>query len=275
MVKAGDYNRLKVLRKASSGVYLDDGDKGILLPNRYVPADIKEGDEIDVFIYHDSEDRIIATTEKPLGKVGDMIMLEAVSVTPQGAFLNWGLLKDLFVPKSRQLTVMRPGGRYLVMIYVDEQTGRVAATEKINPFLSNDTLTIKELEEVDLTVLRRTDIGYLMIINNRHTGVLHFNEIYRSINPGDRFRGYVKKIHEGNKVDVVAGKPGFARVEDEQTRILRLLKENGGYLPYYDKSDPDVIYDFFGMSKKTFKMAIGGLYRQRKISMEKTGIKLL
>jgi predicted RNA-binding protein (virulence factor B family) len=114
-----------------------------------------------------------------------------------------------------------------------------------------------------------------MIINNRHTGVLHFNEIYRSINPGDRFSGYVKKIHEGNKVDVVAGKPGFARVEDEQSRILRLLKENGGYLPYYDKSDPDAIYDFFGMSKKTFKMAIGGLYKQRKISMEKTGIKLL
>ena len=275
MVKAGDYNRLKVLRKASSGVYLDDGDKGILLPNRYVPENVKEGDEIDVFIYHDSEDRIIATTEKPLGKVGDIVMLEAVSVTPQGAFLNWGLLKDLFVPKSRQLTVMRPGGRYLVMIYLDEQTGRVAATEKFNAYLSNEVLTVKELEEVDLTVLRRTDIGYLMIINNRHTGVLHFNEIYRNINPGDRFRGYIKNIHEGNKVDVVAGKPGFARVEDEQSRILRLLKENGGYLPYYDKSDPDEIYDFFGMSKKTFKMAIGGLYKQRKISLEKTGIKLL
>lgn len=274
MVKAGDYNRLKVLRKTASGIYLDDGEAGILLPNRYVPAGAKEGDMLDVFIYHDSEDRPIATTEKPKGKVGDIVMLEAVSVTPQGAFLDWGLMKDLFVPKSKQLTVMRPGGHYLVMIYLDEQTGRVAATEKIAPFLSNDPLTVKEMDTVDLIVYRRTDIGYLMIINNKHTGVLHFNEIYRSIKPGDRFPGFIKKIHPENKIDVVAGKPGFARVEDEQSKILRLLRENDGYLPYYDKSDPDDIYDFFGMSKKTFKMAVGGLYKQRKISLEKTGIRL-
>jgi predicted RNA-binding protein (virulence factor B family) len=169
---------------------------------------------------------------------------------------------------------MRPGGHYLVMIYVDEQTGRVAATEKIAPFLSNEKLTVKEMQEVDLTVYRRTDIGYLMIINNRHTGVLHFNEVYRNIKPGDRFRGFIKKIYEDNRIDVVAGKAGFARVEDEQSKILRLLREHGGYLPYYDKSEPDAIYDFFGMSKKTFKMAIGGLYRERKITLEKTGIKL-
>ena len=170
---------------------------------------------------------------------------------------------------------MRPNGEYLVKIYLDEQTGRVAATEKLEPFLSNDDLTVKEMDEVDLIVYRRTDIGYLMIINNKHTGVLHFNEIYRNITAGDKFRGFIKKIYpDDNKIDVVAGKSGYKRVEDESGKIIRLLQENGGYLPYYDKSDPEEIYSFFGMSKKTFKMTIGNLYKQKKISLEKAGIKL-
>ena len=274
MIKTGDYNFLKVLRKVDFGVYLDDGADGILLPKRFVPQELKEGDELNVFVYHDGEDRLIATTQKPFGVVDDFVKLKTVSVTEQGAFMDWGLMKDLFVPKSQQITGMRPMGEYLVKIYRDEQTGRAAATERVEQFLSNENLTIAEAEEVDLIVLRRTDIGYLMIINNIHTGVLHLNEVYRSIGTGDKFKGYIKKIYPDNKIDVVAGKMGYDRVEGEAAKVLRLLKENDGYLPYNDKSDPEDIYVFFGMSKKTFKMTTGNLFRERKIIFEKTGIKL-
>jgi predicted RNA-binding protein (virulence factor B family) len=275
MVKVGTYNVLRVQRIVDFGVYLDDGADGILLPKRFVPPGIKEGDEIKVFIYHDSEGRIIATTLQPKGIVGDIVKLRAVDVTKQGAFLDFGLMKDLFVPKSKQLTGMKTGGDYLVKIYLDEQTGRIAATEKLEPLLSNEELTVKEKEVVDLVVYRRTDIGYVVIINNRHTGVLHFNEIYRNITEGDRFKGFIKAIRPENKIDVAAGVPGYQRVEGEAEKIIRLLQENNGYLPYHDKSDPEEIYSFFGMSKKTFKMTTGNLFRQRKIIFTQTGIKLL
>lgn len=273
MVKVGEYNTLKVLRQVDFGVYLDDGAEGILLPKRFAPAGLKAGDEIRVFVYHDSEDRLIATTQQPLGILGDIVKLKAVSVTPQGAFLDFGLMKDLFVAKSQQINPMRPNGEYLVKIYLDEQTGRIAATERFDESLSNDLLTVKVLDTVDLIVYRRTDIGYVVIINNKHTGVLHHNEIYRSIGVGDKFEGFIKKIYPDNKIDVAAGKPGYQRVEDEAGKILRLLEENGGFLPYHDKSDPEDIYEFFGMSKKTFKMTVGNLFKQKKISLGNSGIK--
>ena len=275
MVNTGEFNKLKVLRQVDFGIYLDDGAEGILLPKRFVPANAKPGDELNVFVYHDSDDRLIATTQQPLGKLGDIVKLKAVSVTDQGAFMDWGLMKDLFVATSQQLTGMRPNGEYLVKIYRDEQTNRVAATERFDNTLSNDVLTVTTLEVVDLIVYRRTDIGYVVIINNQHTAVLHHNEIYRSIGVGDKFEGFIKKIYPDNKIDVAAGRPGYQRVEDEAGKILRLLQENDGYLPYYDKSDPEEIYEFFGMSKKTFKMTVGNLFKQKKISLEKTGIKLL
>jgi len=282
MIKVGEYNLLKVLRLVDFGAYLDDGAEGVLLPKRYVPAGVTAGDEIKVFIYHDGEDRLIATTQQPKGILGDIVKLRTVTVNPQGAFLDNGLMKDIFVPKSKQIAGMRVNGDYLVKIYLDEQTGRLAATEKIEPFLSNENLTVKELEEVDLIVYRRTDIGYVCIINNIHTGVLHHNEIYRNIQVGDKFKGFIKKIYPESpdkndrfRIDVAAGKKGYQRVEDEAEKVLRLLRENKGYLPYHDKSEPEAIYDFFGMSKKTFKMTTGNLFRQRKISFEKTGIKLV
>jgi uncharacterized protein len=275
MVKTGDYNTLRVLRKVDFGVYLDDGEAGILLPKRYVPEGLNEGDDIEVFVYHDGEDRLIATTDKPFGVVGDILKMKAVSVTEQGAFMEWGIMKDLFVPKSKQIQGMLPKGEYLVKIYRDDQTGRAAASERVEEFLHNDVITVKEGEEVDLIVLRRTDIGYLMIINNVHTGVLHMNEVYRPIGEGDKFKGFVKKIYSNNNIDVVAGKMGYSRVEGEAEKVLRLLKENNGYLPYHDKSDPEEIYLFFAMSKKTFKMTTGNLYRERKISFEEGGIRLI
>ena len=275
MVKVGQYNTLKVLRAVDFGVFLDDGNEGILLPKRFVPPGIKPGDELTVFVYHDSEDRIIATTQKPLGVVGDIVPLKVVSVTNQGAFLDWGLMKDIFVPRTKQLMQMRVGGIYIVKIYIDEQTGRVAATEKIESFLSNDTLTVKEKDLVDLIVYRRTDIGYVVIINGQHTGVLHFSDIYRDIHVGLRMKGYIKTIREENKIDVALGEPGYARVGGEAGKVLSLLEANGGFLPYHDKSDPDDIYSFFSMSKKTFKMAVGTLFRQRLINIKEHGIELV
>jgi predicted RNA-binding protein (virulence factor B family) len=282
MVEVGKYNLLKVIRAVDFGVYLDDGAEGILLPKRFVPTATAIGDELKVFLYHDGEDRLIATTQEPKGILDDIVKLRAVTVTPHGAFLDMGLMKDIFVPKSKQIFDMRVNGDYLVKIYLDEQTGRIAATEKLEPFLSNEELTVKELEVVNLIVYRRTDIGYVCIINNRHTGVLHFNEIYRNIGVGDKFKGFIKKIYpvtndkdDRFRIDVAAGQPGYNRVEDEAGKVLRLLAENNGYLPYNDKSKPEDIYDFFGMSKKTFKMTTGNLYKERKISFEKTGIKLL
>ena len=275
MIKVGEYNTLNVIREVDFGVYLDDGAEGILLPKRFMPANLKIGDEIKVFVYHDSEGRLIATTQKPAGEVGEIAKMKAITVTPLGAFLDWGLMKDIFVPKSKQLGGMREGADYLVKIYIDEQTGRVAATEKIEPYLSNDELTIKEGESVDMIVYRRTDIGYVVIINNLHTGVLHFSDIFQHLTVGDKLKGYIKTIRPENKIDVGTGKMGYERVEDEAGKILRLLNENNNYLPYHDKSDPEEIYEFFGMSKKSFKMATGKLYKLKKIEFTKTGIKLL
>jgi predicted RNA-binding protein (virulence factor B family) len=275
MVRMGEYNLLKVIKVKDMGVFMDNGEEGILMPRRFVPAGTHVGDVLNVFLYHDSEGRPIATTQKPLGVLGDVVKLKAVSVTPQGAFLDWGLMKDLFIPKSGMISFMRPMGEYLVKIVLDEQTGRIAATEKLERFLSNEVLTVKEKDAVDLLVYRKTEIGYEVIINNKHKGILHNNEIYRPIEIGDRFPGFIKNILPENKIDVAAGKPGYQRVDDESENILRLLKENNGYLPYHDKSSPEEIYDFFHISKKTFKMTTGNLYKQRKIVFTKTGIQLL
>jgi predicted RNA-binding protein (virulence factor B family) len=281
-IRVGEYNTLKVKKELAFGLILEDGQEGILLPTRFVPKGARPGDTLEVFLYHDGEDRLIATTQHPKGKLGEIVKLRAVSVTPQGAFLDWGLMKDLFVPKSKQLVGMRPPGEYLVKIYLDEQTGRLAGTEKIEPFLSNEDLTLQEKEIVNLTVYRRSDIGYVVIINHRHTGVLHFNEIYREIAIGDSFPGFIKKILPADQspsgetqIDVVAGKPGYERVEDAAAKVLRLLKENKGRLPYHDKTDPETIYTVFGMSKKTFKMTTGRLYKEKKIKLTDEGIELI
>jgi predicted RNA-binding protein (virulence factor B family) len=272
-ISVGTYNTLKVSRKVDFGFYLDDGAEGILLPKRFAPRNLRIGDELKVFLYHDSDNRLIATTQIPKALVGEVALMKAVAVTRQGAFLDWGLMKDLFVPASKQLGGMRVGGEYLVKLYIDEMTGRIAATEKIEQLLSNEELTVKELDVVQLVVYRESEIGMVVIINGLHTGVIHSNELFTALKPGDQLTGFVKKILPGNKIDVVPGKPGFQRVEDEAGKILRLLSENDGYLPYHDRSDPEEIYSFFGMSKKTFKMTVGTLYKQRKIELTKTGIR--
>ncbi|MCX6335823.1 MAG: S1-like domain-containing RNA-binding protein [Bacteroidetes bacterium] len=274
-IEVGAYNTMKVCRKVAFGFYLDDGAEGILLPIRFAPQGLQIGDDIKVLIYHDSDNRLIATTQIAKAVVGDIVKMKVVEVTKQGAFLDWGLMKDLFVPVSKQLSGMRLGAEYLVKLYLDEMTGRVAATEKIDAVLKNDNLTVNEKDIVSLIVYRQTELGYAMIINNLHIGLLHTNEIYRDLVIGEKLEGFIKTIRPDNKIDVVLGKPGFQKVEDEGAKVLRLLQEHDGYLPYHDKSEPQEIYDFFGMSKKVFKMTIGGLYKQQKIAFTKTGIQLI
>ena len=275
MINIGAYNLLKVDRIVDFGVYLDDGDKGILLPKRWVPENTHRGDIINAFIYHDNEDRMIATTMQPNAVVGDIALLKAVTINGYGAFLEWGVMKDVFIAKSQQISEMIIGGKYLVKLYVDERTNRVAATERIDAGFDNQTLTVKELEEVDLIVFRKTDLGYVMIINQQHTGLLHANEVYQKIAIGDKLKGFIKKVYETNKIDVVLGKQGYQRVEDEVGKVLRLLQENKGVLAFNDKSEPTAIYNFFGMSKKTFKMATGNLYKQKKLVFTENGIELI
>jgi predicted RNA-binding protein (virulence factor B family) len=275
MVEAGLYHTLPVLRILPIGAILDDGEQGLLLPKRFVPAGLKTGDPIRVFVYHDGEDRPVATTQEPLGIAGEIVLLRCVSVNNQGAFLDWGLMKDLFVPRSQQRNRMIPHGHYLVHLFRDPRTGRMAATEKFDSVLSNEVLTVAEKDAVQLTVLRRTDIGFLMIINHRHTGVLHNNEVFRSLSTGDRLNGFIKKIDPVKKtIDVVAGEKGYARVDPTATALLETLKDHAGFLPLHDRTDPETIYDMLGISKKTFKMAVGQLYKQRLIQIHPDGIRI-
>jgi len=272
MVQVANYNKLKVVKEVDFGVYLDGGDGvEILLPKRFVPTGLKIDDEIEVFIYHDNDGRLTATTQKPYGVVGDIIGLKVRDVTHQGAFLDWGIMKDIFVPISQQEVRMQVGQTYLVMIYIDAQTGRAAATAKFSKLISNHDLTIQVNDAVDLTVYQKTDLGYKVIINNKHLGLLHENEVFQELADGERLKGFIKTIRPDNKIDVVAGQRGYKKVEDAEEKILRLLKENNNYLPYSDKSAPDDIYNFFEMSKKTFKMTLGALYKQKKITLTQTG----
>jgi predicted RNA-binding protein (virulence factor B family) len=276
MIEVGKYNTLRVVKAVDFGLYLDGGEEGeILLPKRFVPRDAKDGDELEVFIYHDSDNRLIATTQKAKAQVGEIAFLRAVTLNNQGAFLDWGLMKDVFLPLSQQESRIFEGGEYLVMLYIDDRTGRVTATERIQRFLNNDDIELKELDPIEFIVWRTSDIGYNVIINNKYEGLLHFNEVFRQLQIGDTEKGFIKKIREDKKIDVAIGERGYKKVESETDVILRLLKENDGYLPYHDKSNPEEIYEFFGMSKKTFKMSTGALYKQRKISFTQTGIQLI
>lgn len=274
MIQVGRYNTLKVIKEVPFGMYVGDGNEEILLPKRYVPDGLKPDDEITVFIYHDNEQRLVATTDKPLGQVGEIVMLEAVDVTEHGAFLRWGIMKDVFIALSQMNSRIAKGGKYFVLLYIDERTGRVAATEKLGRFLSNDELTVKEKDQVDLLVYHKTDIGYKVIINNKHIGVLHFNESFGEHQQGERLKGFVKQIRTDNKIDVSLGVRGYGKVQDEESKVISLLQKNGGYLPYNDKTDPETIYEVFGISKKTFKMILGSLYKKRLIIFTQTGIKL-
>ncbi len=275
-INVGQFNLMRVDRKVDFGFYMDDGAEGVLLPKRFVPSGLQVGDTISVFVYHDSDNRLIATTQEPFAVVGDIAALKVVALTKQGAFMDWGLMKDLFVPVSQQLSSMRLGGKYLVKLYLDKQTGRVAATEKIDNQISNDVLTVKEGEKVKLQVYRETDIGYVVIVNQVHQGLVYKNEVFTHLHIGQIIdEGFVKKIREDNKLDIGIGKQGVEKLDDDQLKLIQLLKLHKGFLPYHDKSSPEDIYAFFGISKKAFKMNVGMLYKSKKITIEEGGIRLM
>jgi predicted RNA-binding protein (virulence factor B family) len=275
-INVGQFNLMRVDRKVDFGFYMDDGAEGVLLPKRFVPSGLQVGDTISVFVYHDSDNRLIATTQEPFAVVGDIAALKVVDITGQGAFLDWGLMKDLFVPVSQQLSSMRLGGKYLVKLYLDKQTGRVAATEKIDNQISNDILTVREGEKVKLQVYRESDIGYVVIVNQVHQGLVYKNEVFTHLHIGQMIdEGFVKKIREDNKLDIGIGKQGVEKLDDDQVKLIQLLKLHKGFLPYHDKSSPEDIYAFFGISKKAFKMNVGILYKAKKITLEDGGIRLI
>jgi len=275
-INVGQFNLMRVDRKVDFGFYMDDGGEGILLPKRFVPSGLQVDDTISVFVYHDSDNRLIATTQEPFAVVGDIAALKVVDVTSQGAFMDWGLMKDLFVPVSQQFSSMRLGGKYLVKLYLDKQTGRVAATEKIDNQINNDVLTVREGEKVKLQVYRESDIGYVVIVNQLHQGLVYKNEVFTHLHIGQMIEeGFVKKIREDNKLDIGIGKQGVEKLDDDQVKLIQLLKLHKGFLPYHDKSSPEDIYAFFGISKKAFKMNVGILYKAKKIIIEEGGIRLI
>lgn len=276
MVEIGKYNTLKIVKDLDFGVYLDGGNgQEILLPARYVPKNVKPGDEVEVFIYHDNEGRIIATTARPKATVGEFAFMEVKSLSNAGAFLEWGLMKDLLVPFREQKMPMREGKWYLVYIRIDHVTGRIMASARIEKFLNNAPAQYEHNQEVDLLVADETDLGYKVIVNNLHWGMLYHNEVFRSLEKGERLKGYVKEVREDDKIDLSITPLGYGKVEGIAGVILESLKAQGGYLEVHDKSEPELIYSLFRCSKKAFKQAIGTLYKQHLIQLEENGIRLL
>ncbi|MBN4073167.1 GntR family transcriptional regulator [Crocinitomix catalasitica] len=275
-IEIGKTNTLRLVKEVEFGVYLDGGDDygEILLPGRYVPEDAEVDHFLDVFIYLDSEDRIIATTDKPLAQVGDFAFLKCIEVNQYGAFLNWGLMKDLFVPFKEQHQDMLAGVSYLVRLYLDEETNRIVGSSKTKQFLDNVPNDYEEGQEVDLIIGQPTDLGVWVIINETHTGLLYKNEIFKPLKPAERCKGFIKKIRDDEKIDVMLQEAGYDRVEGVANNILDQLEEKGGFIEVNDKSSPETIKHVFGISKRVFKKAIGGLYRERMIQIEKDGIRL-
>lgn len=276
MAQIGKINQLEVLKELDFGIYLDGGELGeILMPKRYVPEGTMLGDYIEAFIYLDSEDRLIATTEKPLAQVEEFALLEVVSVAPVGAFLNWGLPKDLFVPFREQRQPMEVGKKYLVYVYLDVNSKRIAASSKIEQYLDNIPVDYDENEEVDLIIVNETDLGYNAIIDNSHLGILYKNEVFQELNLGDHVQGYIKKIRTDGKIDLRLDKVGYEKIGGLADLIISKLNQSNGFLPFTDKSSPEEIYQAFKVSKKNFKAAIGALYKQRLITLEENGIRSL
>ena len=276
MIKLGDYNTLKAVRRAEQGFYLEGDERSgdILLPNRYVPDGAEIGDEIDVFVYLDAEERLTATTETPKAQVGDFAWLQVAWVNNFGAFLDWGLMKDLFVPFREQKMKMQKGKSYLVHLHIDPETYRIMASAKVERYLSTDFPPYHGGDEVDILIWQKTDLGFKAIVENRFSGMLFDAEIFRQLHSGDRLKAYVKQVRPDGKIDLSLQKKGQKAVHDFSDTLLEHLQNNGGFTPLGDKSPAEEIYALFGVSKKVFKKAVGDLYKQRLITIEPEGLRL-
>lgn len=276
MLRIGEYNTLEICKFVDFGAYLLAGGQEILLPAKYVPEGVKVGDKLNVFIYRDGEDRLIATTLTPLAVVGEFACLRVVDIAPFGAFLEWGIEKDLLVPLREMQFTMRVGESHVVYVYIDPQTDRITASSHLHKFMDTAEVELEEGEKVSVMVVNRTDLGYNLVVNQRYWGLVYQNEIFQPIKPGEELTAYVKKVREDGKVDIALRPQGFKKVIDGDTqKVLKVLqKSQGKQLPLSDKSAPEAIYEHLQMSKKAFKKAIGVLYKQNKISITENSIKL-
>ena len=275
MAEIGKINTLKVVRETGNGVYLDGENLGeILMPQKFVTADVKTAGQVEVFIYTDSEDRLVATTEQPLAKVGEFAFLKVSATSRFGAFLDWGLPKDLLVPHSEQKVKMLERQSYLVFVYLDKITNRIVASAKVDKFLDNTPPEYNTGQAVDLLIAGKTELGYKAIVNNEHWGILYKDQVFKPLASGDKITGYVNKIREDDKIDLLAEKPGYEKIDAISAAILKALEENRGFIALSDNSSPEMIQAMLGISKKNFKKAIGNLYKQRIIEFKSDGIKL-
>ena len=276
MIHIGDYNKLTILRDTEPGLFLGDNeDKEVLLPNRYVPESFEIDDQIDVFVYLDNEERLVAVTDHPYIKKGEFALLRCNSVNDIGAFLDWGLVKELFCPFREQAFPMKVGGWYLVYCYLDETSERLVASSKTNRFLDNKELSIEAFDEVDLIVSHPSDLGMNVIVNKTHLGLIFNQDLFKDISVGDKLKGIIKKIRPGNKLDITLEKIGYRNIEPNAQLILEYLENNeNGFMKLTDKSSPEAIKSMVQMSKKSFKKAVGTLYKQRRIRIELDGIYL-
>lgn len=274
-IKLGKYNQLEVVKEVDFGVYLNgDEDGEILLPKRYVPEGTKPGDILNVFIYLDMEERLVATTLQPYVQVGEFACLEVAWVNQFGAFLNWGLMKDLFVPFREQKMKMQKGKRYVVYVHLDEESYRIVASAKIEHFLSTEKPDYQPGQEVEVLVWQRTELGYKVIVENKFSGMLYHNEIFQPLEVGMRLTAFIKQVRPDGKIDLVLQKAGARKVDDFSEVLWQYIKDNDGFTPLNDKTDAEVIYHTFGVSKKTFKKAVGDLYKKRRIVLKEDGIHL-
>lgn len=276
MIIIGEYNLLTIDRIVSPGAFLvDEEGNDILLPNKYLPSNPVIGDKINVFVYNDSEDRIIATTLTPKITLNEFAFLRVKDVNRFGAFMDWGLEKDLLVPFNEQNQRMEIDRWYIVRLLLDTKTNRLLASNKLNKFIETDFISVEIGEEVDLIVIEKVELGYQMIVNHVHRGLAYASETFRELNVGETLKGYVKNIREDGKIDISLQKQGYENVEPSSMQILDLLKEHNGFLQLTDKSEPEAIYSLLQMSKKTFKKAIGGLYKKNLIRIAEDGLHLL
>ena len=275
-IKLGEYNLLEVVKEVDFGVYLDGSEDGeILLPTRYVPQGCKPGDVLNVFIYLDMDERLIATTLQPYVKVGEFACLDVAWVNQYGAFLDWGLMKDLFVPFREQKMKMLKGNSYVVHIHLDEDSYRIVASAKVEKYLSKDMPEYNAGDEVEILVWQKTDLGYKVIVDNKFGGMIFKNEIFTDVRIGMKMPAYIKQVRPDGKIDLELQKGGVKKVEDFADTLLEYIRSNGGSTPLNDKTEADVIYNTFGVSKKTFKKAVGDLYKKRLIVLEgEQGIRL-
>lgn len=275
MVQIGQINRLRIKGTQDNMIHLDGGQSGdILLKSTYASQKHQTGDEIDVFVYVERNQRLLATTQKPSAMVGEFANLRVVKNTPTGAFMDWGLENDLFVPKSQQKDNMREGKSYVVFIFLSEINNRISASTKLGNFLGLQPPEYEEGEEVDLLVYGVTNLGYSAVVNSSHAGMIYQNEVFQKLVLGQRLRGYVKKIREDRKIDLSLQQTGYKRVDDVSQTIFNIIQDSGGMVSVTDKSPPEEIYALFGVSKKVFKKAIGALYKKRLIIIDTDGIKL-